>query len=40
MENGGGAIVPVGAAKTALPEALIATQTHAIGVIVPPPDIR
>ena len=38
MENGG-AIVPVGVAKTALPEALV-TQTRAIGVILPPPDIR
>ncbi len=38
MENGG-AIVPVGVAKTALPEALV-TQTKAIGVILPPPDIR
>lgn len=39
MDNGGGAIVAVGQAQTALPAALV-TQTHAIGVIVPPPDIR
>lgn len=38
MENGG-AIVPVGVVKAALPEALV-TQTRAIGVILPPPDIR
>lgn len=31
--------MPVGVAKTALPEALV-TQTKAIGVILPPPDIR
>ncbi len=39
MENGNGAIVAVGQAQAALPEALT-TQTKAIGVILPPPDIR
>lgn len=41
MQNGteSGAIVAVGEARTALPSAL-ETQTKAIGVIVPPPDIR
>ncbi|PRW57503.1 putative splicing factor 3A subunit 1 isoform A [Chlorella sorokiniana] len=38
MENGG-AIVAVGVAKSALPDQLV-TQTKAIGVILPPPDIR
>lgn len=39
-ENGNGAIVAVGQAKSALPAPDLATQTKAIGVIVPPPDIR
>lgn len=38
MQNGG-AIVAVGQAKSALPGA-VETQTKAIGVILPPPDIR
>ena len=38
--NGNGAIVAVGQAKAALPGAELSTQTQAIGVIVPPPDIR
>lgn len=41
MENGGGsgALVAVGQAKTALPAPEL-THTRAVGVILPPPDIR
>lgn len=39
MQNGAGTLVAVGQAKAALPDA-VATQTRAIGVILPPPDIR
>lgn len=40
--DGAGALVPVSAARTVLPAPLgpVETQTHKIGLIVPPPDIR
>ena len=46
VANGGGQMVPVSAARTVLPSLDLSgvkgvdTQTHAIGIIHPPPDIR
>lgn len=43
MTQENGAIVAVGEARSAIPALLqgpIATQTHSIGIIQPPPDIR
>ena len=40
MAQNGGTLVAVGAAKSALPAPLLDSHTRAVGVIVPPPDIR